>query len=311
MLTRWAGDLSILIDAGAHCDRVAAALLRLLPGATAAQCQLNGATGSAGQAAGNFLTATVETEGRTRGRLAVATPERENAEALLSLAARLVALQLPAHEEEQGRMMELVTVGEAAGWVVHALNNHLNGMVLQAACVQMLTQPPVREQAEQIRREGARAAARLRPLQAVRPWPAHEGQRVNLVETVREVLCAEPAMTRTAPRLPAEEILIPASAMGLKRMLTLLFRVALRCVPRKEQMGLRVVKAESAELVLDLPGVRGEGEGEGLDRLPPDPREGLDQLEREAARWLVRQTGGRLEAAVGKDGMTLTIRWTE
>jgi len=312
LLARMSNGVTALLDAGANCEKVATALLRLLPGAMAAQCQLDGSTGNAGEAGKNgLLTAEIRKDGRTRGQLAaaLAAPDIESAGALLNMAARLVALQLPPHEEDHRQMMELVSVGEAAGWIVHALNNHLNGMVLQAACVQMLTQSPVREQAEQIRREGARAGARLRPLQAVRPWPAREGVESDLAEAVREVLRTEPGMMQVRAELPAEQILVSASTMGLKRMLTLLLHVGLRCMSGNAQATLRVGRSSAVELVLELPGVRRDGEGEGLDGLPQGLETGLDQVEREAVRWLVRQTGGRLDSVQKKEGLALTVRW--
>jgi hypothetical protein len=316
-VARWAGDLTALLDAGGGCEKVAGALLGLLPEARAVRCQLDGATANAGAPLPQtgVLTATVESAGRSRGTLSAAPPEhqREAAERLLAVAARLVGLALPPDprdEEDHRRMMELVTVGEAAGWLIHALNNHLNGMVLQAACVQMQTQPPIREQAEHIRREGARAAARLRPLQAVRPWPAREGERVDLVAAVRHVLAAELDLGRLRAKLPAEELLVSASVPGMRRLLTLLFRVVLRCVGDKEGVAARAGRTDGhVELEMDLPGVRLEGEEEGIAGLPPEVDAGLEQLEREAARWLVRQTGGALEVVQGPEAAKLKVRW--
>ena len=92
-------------------------------------------------------------------------------------------------------------------------------------------------------------------------------------------------------------------------MLTLILRVALRCVAETEQVELRVARPGNLELVLALPGVRCDNEQEGLDKLPPETEGGLPQVEREAARWLVRQIGGRIEIVQGKEGAALTVRW--
>jgi hypothetical protein len=255
----------------------------------------------------------VEAFGRHRGRLAVTVPARarQEAAALLELAARLVGLRLPEAPADVQHLMELVTVGEAAGWLVHALNNHLNSMVLQAACVQMQVQEPLRAQAEHIRREGARAAARLRPLQAIRPWPARGGEMVDLAAVLRLVLPGEPDFRRVKATVPDEELAVAASTPGMRRLLTLLLRVVLRCTGPGETVRLEVRRGGPVEMVLTLPGVRFEGEGEGLDALPQELAPGLPQLEREAARWLVRQTGGHLESAQTAEGVTVTVRWGE
>jgi hypothetical protein len=182
-------------------------------------------------------------------------------------------------------------------------------MVLQAACVQMQTQEPLRAQAEHIRREGARAAARLRPLQTVRPWPAREGERADLVGALRLVLRSEPDFARVQAHLPKEKMPVAASIPGLRRLLTLLLRVVLRCTGTRETVAVQVTRPGPVEMVLTLPGVSLEGEGEGLEVLPQELTAGIHQLEREAARWLVRQTGGQLESAQTAEGVTVTVRW--
>jgi hypothetical protein len=314
LLARWSGDLEGLLQAGGQCDLVAAALLRLLPGAVAAHCHLDGVNGSTGQKLPQTetLTAEVESAGRVRGALTVAVEPktRDVCASLLSLAARLVALRLPPEPADQRHLQDLVTVGEAAGWLVHALNNHLNGMVLQAACVQMQTQGPVREQAEYIRREGARAAVRLRPLQAMRPWPAREGETVDLLAMIRLVLRDEAGFASIQAHLPAEEMRVAASVPGMRRLLALLFRVAQRCSGSGERITVRPQRGEGyLELAISLPGVQLQEDGEGLDALPPEPEGGLHQLEREAARWLGRQMGGQWAVAQTTEGATLTLRW--
>jgi hypothetical protein len=166
----------------------------------------------------------------------------------------------------------------------------------------------VHEQAEQIRREGAKAAERMRCLQTVCPWPRREGERVDLIAAVRRVLHDEPALSRIEARLPGGEMLVSASAMGMQRMLTLLLRVVVRCTPDKEKVRVEAARTDGVQLTVQLPGVAYHCEEECLG-LPPEPQGGLHQLEREAARWLIRQMGGYLETTEGAEGVVLTVRW--
>src|SRR5437868_4910176 len=79
--------------------------------------------------------------GDVRGLLALAprprlpVAERAALPALLALAAHAVALrlELDAARAELASLEEPALLGEAAGALTHDLNNHLNGMVLQAA----------------------------------------------------------------------------------------------------------------------------------------------------------------------------------
>ena len=48
-LGRWSAGLLALLEAGSRCEKVAAALLALVPGAVASECQLDGWTATAGQ----------------------------------------------------------------------------------------------------------------------------------------------------------------------------------------------------------------------------------------------------------------------
>jgi hypothetical protein len=310
-LDRWSTGMLALLDAGTGCEMVATALLVLIPGAEAAVCRLDGVSAGAGQegASGCRIQVDVETAGQTRGELSVTVPaQNAGYQPLLSMAARAVALQLPDGSAHNSHLLELLTVGEAAGSLIHSINNHLNIMVLQAACVQMQAGSAVREQAEQIRREGARAAERMRCLQTVRPWPAREGERVDLVAALLRVLREESGLERVETRLLAGEVHVPGSVMGIQRFLTLLLRVAVRCTPIAEKVQLEVVWSGGVEMTVQLPGVACQHEEECLG-LPPEPQGGLHQLEREAARWLLRQMGGYLETTEGPRGAILTVRW--
>jgi hypothetical protein len=234
--------------------------------------------------------------------------QKAEIQSLLLLAARLVALQLPDNSLDDQHALELLIVGEAAGSLIHSINNHLNIMVLQAACVQMQAGPSVREPAEQIRREGAKAAERMRCLQTISPWPPREGERVDLIAAVRRVLDAEAVKGRVEARLPEGEMLVPASSMGMQRMLSLLLRVAMRAIPGTEKVRLAAARGDGVQLTVQLPGVAHDHEEECLG-IPPEPQGGLHQLEREAARWLVRQMGGYLETTEVPEGVVLTVRW--
>jgi hypothetical protein len=310
-LGRWSAGLLALLDAGISCEKVAAALLVLVPAAVGSECQLDGVAASAGQpgAEGILVRSAVEAAGKSRGQLSVRVPgEGEGYQPVLALAARLVALQLPDRLAQDPQALELLTVGEAAGSLIHSINNHLNVMVLQAACAQMQAGPPVREQAEQIRREGARAAERMRCLQAIRPWPARDGERVDLIAAIRRVLREEPQMHRVEAHFPAGQMLVPASAMGMQRMLTQLLRVAVRCMPGEKKVRVEVGRTEGVTLTVRLPGVAYHREEDCLG-LPPEPQGGLHQLEREAARWLLRQMGSYLETTHDAEGAVVTVRW--
>jgi hypothetical protein len=116
-------------------------------------------------------------------------------------------------------------------------------------------------------------------------------------------------VARLRAPLPEEEMLVAASTVGIRRLLTLLFRVGHRCTGCQEKVGVQVARREGQiEVTMDLPGVRLEGE-EGMDGLPPESDGGLHQLEREAGRWLVRQTGGQIETTQGGEGITIKVRW--
>ncbi len=310
-LARLSAGLSTLLDAGCSPEKIAAALLGLVPGALAAECQLDEATVRAGQpdAEGILVSVPLEAAGQHRGQLMVILPAKKAAcQSLLSLAARLVAVQLPPTNDDQRHMMALVTIGEASGYLIHAMNNYLNSMVLQAACIEMETKPPVSTQAENIRREGAQAAGRLRHLQAVHPWPARRGERVDILSALRQVIRDDPDGESVEASLPDTEILLSTSAMGMKRLLTLLLRVARRCSVNKPHVRLSLRESGSVELAIEMPGCQCNSEKDGL-HLPPEPEGGLHQIERDAARWLVNQSGGHLEVTQGPRGAILKVLW--
>ena len=82
--------------------------------------------------------------------------------------------------------------------------------------------------------------------------------------------------------------------MGMKRLLTLLLRVAQHCAVNGQNVRLSLARSEGVELTVEVPGCQCENEKDGL-RLPPDEQGGLRQIERDAARWLVCQSGGHFE----------------
>jgi hypothetical protein len=71
----------------------------------------------------------------------------------------------PRSSKERKKRPRSVSAGETIIELVHDLSNHLNGMVLQAACLQLKVAEEHRVELGQIRNEGVQAAMLLRSLQ--------------------------------------------------------------------------------------------------------------------------------------------------
>ena len=211
---------------------------------------------------------------------------------------RLRALAEREGETEEGRILrrwldewsnwrELIILGEAAGGLVHALNNHLNSMMLQAACVELKAGVAVREAVEAIRQEGARASARLRPVQSIRPWQAESREQVDLAEVVKAALPAGVEVERAG-----EPAAVQASRRALERIVWLLGRLGLEVAERPV---IQVGPGAHLELRtgIDL----------GEEGPMPDSAEGY--LRREALSWLVRQVDARMLV----QGQVLVVTW--
>ena len=139
----------------------------------------------------------LDRRGTQLGLLALGLPRDGNAaqqEAFRGLL-EAAALTLAGHLErevlanEVEELAEVATLGDAVAGLVHDLNNALNTMVLQAATVQMRVEDTdLREAVGGIRKEGAKAAGLLRPLQAFRERRRKNVEAVGLGEVVQEIL---------------------------------------------------------------------------------------------------------------------------
>lgn len=201
-------------------------------------------------------------------------------------------------------LVDLLTLGEAAGRLVHAVNNHLNGISMQAALLQTKVDEASRERLAIIRNLAGQAANQLRAVQEVRPWHVGADTRADLVVAVRTVLGAWPELAgRSRAVLPEVPVLVSGSPAGLLRLVWLLGRIGLDCVhsdPIELEVGPDL-------LLVTLPGVTPEPGEQAEPQLPV--QDGLSELRRQAARWLARQMEGRLEARVHQGGMTLRVTW--
>lgn len=209
-----------------------------------------------------------------------------------------------AHRDPQTRQM--LTLAEAVGGLLHGLNNQLNGMVLQAAIVQAQAPEALRERAGAIRRLGADAARLAQPAQAVRPWPA-DGRTADPYVAFLEA-CSErdEPRVRAVPRGdgPAE---VAASPRGLRRLFDLILRIARACAGPEAELEARFDTAPGRQFALLLPGVAAGAEGEEV-ALPPAGGP-LEELQRQAAAWLAREQGSRLEVVPAQGGVELRLGW--
>jgi hypothetical protein len=198
-------------------------------------------------------------------------------------------------ETELADLTELALVGEALLGLAHELNNSLNAMALQAAAVEMQVGESLRADLAEIRREGARAAARLRPLLQLRLRRRQSRSGVDLNEVVREVLADRPV------RLDLAGDLLPVRAGPgeLRRLVRLLLPItaAVRTWQDKDQ----------AKMALEVPGgTQPPGPADLFD--PDSEAEGpLGPLERLAVMSLVRQLDGQLSQEARADGTRMVI----
>ncbi|MBY0227995.1 MAG: hypothetical protein K2W96_01810 [Gemmataceae bacterium] len=189
------------------------------------------------------------------------------------------------------------------GNVIHALNNHLNSLLLQASCLQ-LKHKPLKEEVEPLRAEVKKAAALLRPLQTVRPWTKREKGDLDLVAVVRDVLATHPDeglhLHVQWPDTPSQG----RGAVGaVERLVLLMLRIGRRAASRA------TLAFQPQGLSLFLPGVAVVDGEEGRQELPPEADPGVPTLERLAAAWLSRQMGAVFAAEPHSEGAALVLRW--
>lgn len=239
------------------------------------------------------------------GDLGAAVPA-ELADAIqprLQLAAALACAGWHAAAHRDAHLHELLTLAEAAGGLLHGLNNHLNGIVMHAAILQARAPEAAGERAEAIRRLGAEAARLAQPAQAVRPWPV-EGRTAcpyaALCEAWNEVGDEWFRIALAAPFAP-----VAASPAGLRRLFGLILRIARGVVGPGVDLEARF--DAGPRFSLRLPGVKAR-DGEGEAALPP-PATRFDELQRQAALWLAREQGSRLEVVSSEGGVELRLAW--
>jgi signal transduction histidine kinase len=243
--------------------------------------------------------------------------------ALLLGTARTLALLLQLERETRRRQelqqqwdeaADLLLLGEAASGLTHEINNCLNSILLQASVVQMRASPELREELSTIRHHGRQAAALLHPLQQARQRQRERAQPVDLNQSVREVVAAEP----DGPRLFRLELapgLLPVQARrdGVRALVRWLLHTAQsRQPPAAGPVSVRTWGDDARALLAvedagpAVPEPVAEhlfAEAEGL----------LDQprlLERLAGQSLLHQFGATLQAqARAEGGVTLTVEW--
>ncbi len=306
----WWQVLPGLVDGPLDAARLAGLLYELLPGASKVEVQLEGRESAHGETGtdGEAIGVDVVAGGQPRGWLGARLPRERLAEgkAVLGVAAGLLGQRLALADLSGWRLRatELVTAGEAVGGLVHAVNNHLNSMLMQAMVLQLRAEGEVASRLAAICQEGKLAAARLRPVQALRPWP-RDREKADLAAVVRGVLAGNPELARQVRvRLPGEPVVVQASPAGAERLVWLVLRVGLRCLPGGASAALEV---QGPLLALELP-IQGEPASEGV-ALPPETLPGVGELEREAIHWLARQLAVRLEMEQAGGNLAWRVYW--
>ncbi len=317
----WPAELDRLLAESPAADRahgIAELLRRLVPLAAGWGCRLEGAEhreGDAGDGA-HRLTAAVG----AAGELWLALPPSADRaavralRALLGLAAQALALRLEVEglRQEQRESADLVTVGEAMIGLTHTVNNSLNTMVLQTATVQMRAPEDLRNDLGLVRREGAQAAFRLRPLQALRSWRAPDGGS-DLNAAVAAALAPPSDLAGRVVFQPGADLpRVPLAPITLRRLVRLLLRATVPCHAGDRPLSLRTARTEQgAQLVLEADGPSGEAPAH-LSDLPLALGGGMEELERIAAESMVKRLGGRIELkARPEGGLTVSATWSE
>jgi hypothetical protein len=293
------------------------------PGAVVTAEPLAGTDGLFGAAAGIYVASCC------RGALLVAVPAdaaagtRPGLLERLPLGAFAVGLHL---EVEAGRdrirdlrlelqeLEDLATTGEAMAGLVHALNNSLNTLTLQASVLKTRTQGHLREEVDVIHREGMQSAGRLRPLSAARVQRRQGRTAVDLNRVVREAVEGEGiAPVRIEPDLAADLPPMRINPLDLKRLLRLMLRAAnTPNAGAPTALGIRTeLRCGEVRLVVE-PAYAPSSECGWTDALDePEALGGaLSELERLAAQSLVRLLEARLLVRPSdREGTALAMVW--
>jgi hypothetical protein len=237
---------------------------------------------------------------------------------LLTLAAAGLgqALLLETARLEQEEASDLVTAGEAAVGMVHAIVNHLNSMMLQAMAVQMRVPEPLKNDLEGIRREGRLAAVRLQQLQNIREQTVDVAGCTDLEDALRLAIQQSPGaegrfQTTLAGNLPRVQI----PRWTAQRLLQLLVQVIQTCHQGERPVPISTGQRSEGVFLsaeIDGPTLGREGSTSAESHRLIDLQRvngGIDGLERTAAHYLVRRLGGRLECRNRPGGVLLTLTW--
>jgi signal transduction histidine kinase len=238
---------------------------------------------------------------------------------ILALAAGELALHLVwdkrekevrALRQEQEEAADLVLAGQAVAGLAHDFANHLNTMVLQASCLQLKADEALREELALIRREGARAAGLLRPLQKISEERRKRCGVTDLLSLVGEALPAE-ELSRTQTEI-ATGLPLPIAPGDCRRMLREIAQFL-----ASSEGGTNRLKTGSTEhtvfLAVDLPGIPfREGGIAELFAAVAEPDESRRTLRRVAFESMLRQSGAQATTGPGPGGGTsLEISWCE
>jgi hypothetical protein len=239
-------------------------------------------------------------------------------EGLLTLAAASLgqALQLESARREHEEASDLVTAGEAAIGMVHAIVNHLNSMMLQAMALQIRLPEPLKNDLEGIRREGRQAAARLQQLQHIREQTVEVAGCTDLEEALRLALQRSPgADQRFQPTFAGNLPLVRVPRWTAQRLLQLLVHIFQTCHQGSRPAPIHTgQRSEGVFLSAEIDGPTLEREGS----TSPDSRRlidlqgvngGIGGLERTAAHYLARRLGGQLAVQNRPGGVLLTLTW--
>jgi hypothetical protein len=235
---------------------------------------------------------------------------------LLTTAAQVLALhleleksndQIQSLKDEHREFSDLITAAEALAGLIHQLNNCLNSMTLQASVIQLKVDESLREELSVIRREGARAAAWLRPLQQFREQFRQARAPLNVNDIVGEVLYDNPEFAScVGTDLSGDLPTLSINRRALKRLLVFLLRLVIsdesRTVLKTIPRGRRV------ELFFELvqPGLVPGNLNNLLER-EREPGGALNDLELFAVYSLVRWVGGDLRVEQGPHGASVLI----
>jgi hypothetical protein len=303
-----------LLERPLDAETLVEVLLRLLPDASRVEARLDESAqcrSPAGRRGRKVIARDILVGGLPRGelRLSVAAARAREAEAVVGLVGQLAEqrLAIDALASWRRHAHEVLVLGEAAGALVHAVNNHLNSALMQATLMQMKSEGELRDRAGAIRQESLLAAECLRPAQAIRPWSNNDLEEADLTAAVRSALSPE-LLARVELSLPAAPLWVAGAARAVERLVELMVRVGLRCV--STSAGLRI-EAAPGRLAVHLPGVRGEAGGDGRLELPVETTSELGKVEREAVRWLVRMLETQVEVREEPGGLVWEVVWEE